>query len=228
MFPRDDFFVEVHPAAMRIKYVEPHRRLLIGLEFTAADTWQVRPETMGWWEDPRGVRTPLTPEDKERVLGRVLAAARDKQHLRIHLPGQPAPAPTTETGAPVDDDSPPDGEDTLYLDPEVAQMLDDDPLPDAARLHQAGDPAGLLASIDQALAQIRPMAAAGWEQAMSIERQLNWCRGALQGEAVERPPGPFSMGLIATREFDMYGSQPELASLIYAIERAMNDRLRRR
>ena len=39
--------------------------------------------------------------------------------------------------------------------------------------------------------------------------------------AGENRPGPFSMGLIAVREFDMYGDRPELAVLINEVQRAM-------
>jgi hypothetical protein len=80
----------------------------------------------------------------------------------------------------------------------------------------------LLAEIDQALAQITPMAEQNWDRAVSIQRQLLWCRGYLQGEVPEERPGPFSMGLIAVREFDMYGNDPDLAALINRIEQAMN------
>lgn len=80
----------------------------------------------------------------------------------------------------------------------------------------------LLARVDEALARIVPMAEAGWEPAVSMRRQLNWCRAHLLGEPTEERPGPFSMGLMATREFDMYGQEPELASLINRIQEAMN------
>jgi hypothetical protein len=83
----------------------------------------------------------------------------------------------------------------------------------------------LLAEIEQALARITPMAEQQWDPAVSIQRQLLWCRGYLQGQVPEARPGPFSMGLIATREFDMYGNEPDLASLINSIQGAMNRRL---
>lgn len=82
-----------------------------------------------------------------------------------------------------------------------------------------------LGMIDEALAQIAPMLAAGLEPARSIARQLEWCRALGRDEDREPMPGPFSMGVIATREFDHYGDQPELASLINAIERLANARL---
>ena len=69
------------------------------------------------------------------------------------------------------------------------------------------------------------MAEAGWAPAHSIERQLRWCRAFALGERREERPGPFSMGLIATREFDMWGNEPELASLINEVERLANIRL---
>ena len=88
-----------------------------------------------------------------------------------------------------------------------------------------GDDAEFLAKIDQALAQITPMAEAGWAPAHSIARQLRWCRDYALGETREARPGPFSMGLIATREFDVWGNEPELASLINEVERLANIRL---
>ncbi|MBV9833121.1 MAG: hypothetical protein JO055_01860 [Alphaproteobacteria bacterium] len=88
-----------------------------------------------------------------------------------------------------------------------------------------GDDAVFLGKIDEALAQIVPMAEAGWAPAHSIERQLRWCRAFALGETREERPGPFSMGLIATREFDMWGNEPELASLINEVERLANIRL---
>jgi hypothetical protein len=63
------------------------------------------------------------------------------------------------------------------------------------------------------------MAAQGWAPAESIRRQLNWCLAFARGEEPKPAPGSFSMGLIATREFDMYGDQPELARLINQIQR---------
>ncbi|MBM3620959.1 MAG: hypothetical protein FJX20_09735 [Alphaproteobacteria bacterium] len=88
-----------------------------------------------------------------------------------------------------------------------------------------GDDQVFLAKIDEALAQIEPMAAAGLGVAESILRQLRWCRAFALGEPREERPGPFSMGMIATRNFDMWGSEPELASLINEVERLANIRL---
>ena len=86
----------------------------------------------------------------------------------------------------------------------------------------------LLGKIDTALAEIRPMADKSFEPAVSIERQLAWCRAFLLGSAGDDRPGPFSMGLIAVREFDMYGDRPELAALINEIQRSMQATLSRR
>lgn len=88
-----------------------------------------------------------------------------------------------------------------------------------------GDDAVFLAKIDEALARIEPMAEAGWGPAQSIARQLRWCRALALDEPREERPGPFSMGLIATRNFDMWGDEPELASLINEVERLANVRL---
>jgi len=88
-----------------------------------------------------------------------------------------------------------------------------------------GDDAEFLKKIDAALAQIVPMSEAGWAPAHSIARQLRWCRALALDEEREERPGPFSMGQIATREFDMWGSEPELASLINEVERLAEIRL---
>ena len=72
--------------------------------------------------------------------------------------------------------------------------------------------------IEQAIAQVEPMAAQGWAVAETILRQLKWCLSFSRGEETEPAPGPFSMGLIATRELDMYGDQPDLASMINRIQ----------
>ena len=71
----------------------------------------------------------------------------------------------------------------------------------------------------EALTQIEPLTTHGWEPAHSIARQLRWCLAFALGEQTEPRPGPFTMGLIATREFDMYGDKPELARLINSIQR---------
>lgn len=85
--------------------------------------------------------------------------------------------------------------------------------------------AALLAKIDKALEQISAQARAGLDPALSIERQLNWCRALVLDEEREPMPGPFSMGMIAVREFDHWGNEPELAQLINEIERLANAKL---
>ena len=79
----------------------------------------------------------------------------------------------------------------------------------------------LLQNIRSAMQQIEPMAAAGWPPGQSILRQLVWCEGFVSGRRTEPPSGPFSMGLIATRELDMYGDQPDLALSINDIQHAV-------
>ena len=71
----------------------------------------------------------------------------------------------------------------------------------------------------QALQQIEPLAAQGWGPAHSIAMQLRWCTAFALDKPTGPRPGPFTMGLIATREFDMYGDKPELASLINSVQR---------
>ena len=77
----------------------------------------------------------------------------------------------------------------------------------------------LLVKAQAALSQVEPLAARGWTPAVSIARQLRWCAAFAADQPREELPGPFSMGLIATREFDMYGDRPELASLINEVQR---------
>jgi hypothetical protein len=79
----------------------------------------------------------------------------------------------------------------------------------------------LVEKIQIALKLIKPLAETGWPPAQSILRQLTWCESFVSGRPTETRPGPFSMGLIATREFDMYGDQPGLALSINEIQRAV-------
>lgn len=69
-----------------------------------------------------------------------------------------------------------------------------------------------------ALEQVEPLAAQGWAPAQSIAQQLRWCVAFASGQPGQDRPGPFSMGLIATRELDMYGDRPELAELINQVQ----------
>jgi len=79
--------------------------------------------------------------------------------------------------------------------------------------------AQLLEKTEAALLCIAPLARQGWPPALSLERQLLWCRALALDLPREPLPGPFSMGLIATRELDMWGHDPELAALIQEAER---------
>jgi hypothetical protein len=83
----------------------------------------------------------------------------------------------------------------------------------------------LLELIDAALEEVRPMVALSFQPAVTIERQLNWCRRFEAGLASEPRPGPFSMGLIAVREFDMYGDRAELSALINEVQRRVEAKL---
>jgi hypothetical protein len=74
----------------------------------------------------------------------------------------------------------------------------------------------------RALLEIEPMAEKGWPPAISIARQLNWCLARALDMPAEPMRGPLTMGLMATREFDMYGDKPELALLIYEIQQEAN------
>lgn len=77
-----------------------------------------------------------------------------------------------------------------------------------------------------ALEQVELLEAQGWPPAQSIARQLRWCLAFASGQPAGARPGPFSMGLIATRELDMYGDMPELARLINEVQREMEAALR--
>jgi len=83
----------------------------------------------------------------------------------------------------------------------------------------------LLEKAQAALAEVEPMEAQGWAPAESIARQLRWCISFASGETPGPRPGPFSMGLIATREFDMYGDRPDLAALIADVQREIEREL---
>lgn len=77
----------------------------------------------------------------------------------------------------------------------------------------------LLGKASLALEQIEPLAEQGWPPAQSIARQLRWCIAFASGLPQEDRPGPLSMGIVATRELDMYGDMPALASLINQVQR---------
>lgn len=79
----------------------------------------------------------------------------------------------------------------------------------------------LLLKIDEALSVIGPMLSPTWPNVQSIYRQLRWCCAQISGEPSEHKQGPLTMGVIATREFDMWGDKPELATLINQIQRAV-------
>ncbi len=80
----------------------------------------------------------------------------------------------------------------------------------------------ILSQIKEAQREIDAMVGPDTWNLKSIQRQLCWCRDMLEGREAEPPPGPLTMGLLATRELDMYGNLPELASCINAIEDTMN------
>lgn len=80
----------------------------------------------------------------------------------------------------------------------------------------------LLRKIQSAILQIQPLAAKGWPPGQSILRQLACCEGFVSGYSSDPAPGQLSMGLIATRELDMYGDKPDLALLINDIQDAVN------
>jgi hypothetical protein len=86
----------------------------------------------------------------------------------------------------------------------------------------------LPADVERALEWLREAAADGScapRIADSLRHQLEWCRSYLCGIDAPARPGPFSMGMIATRELDMHGDRPELAALINTIEGHVNARM---
>ncbi|MEK7287551.1 MAG: hypothetical protein AAB091_03180 [Elusimicrobiota bacterium] len=83
----------------------------------------------------------------------------------------------------------------------------------------------LLEKAQEALSQIELLAVGGWSPAESIARQLRWCIAFASDQPREERPGPFSMGLIATRELDMHGNRPELAALINQVQRDVESAL---
>ena len=108
------------------------------------------------------------------------------------------------------------------ISPESATLTEAQPTRTTTDLH-----ASLLTKAQAALKQVEPMAVRGWGPAESIALQLRWCAALAANKPREKRPGPFSMGLIATREFDMYGARPELASLINEVQRETQELLAR-
>lgn len=232
--------IEFDLAAMRVRYIEPRRWTEMGLDYDGnANDWFIRPETLTWWqrtsqplpgaEPPRAMaasalpdRAPVRDDEREIVLQRTIEQARSRHSMWLNIAGRtPDPRPPHWKAPPVN---------ATYVDGEDAELAamaaafganERGPRPDIVATFTREDAASILERIEQALSRIEPMASAGWDPAQSIARQLHWCRAALRGEAVEPAPGPFSMGLIATREFDMYGSDPDLARLINEIQSAM-------
>jgi hypothetical protein len=218
-----DFTIELNVQDQRVRYVEAKRIAAVRLESDHAGDWWLWPDTLNWWERREaddlsaGGRAggPVSDAEREMILARLVNQLREKHRLWVNIAGRAVdPRPADWKAPPVRTD----------LDPELAFIMDGTMLENQRIEATPEMDAVLLADIDRALVQVQPMADAGWEQAQSIARQLRWCGAKLRGERVEPPPGPFSMGLTATREFDMYGSQPELASLINAIQTAMQQR----
>ena len=96
------------------------------------------------------------------------------------------------------------------------------------RHDMAADITTLMAKIDEALAGVERHGGDRLSHMASIKKQLLWCLDYLRGAPPFPLPGPFSMGLLATRNLDMYGDDPELATLINKIETEMNSILHER
>lgn len=222
-----DFSIDVQVPQQRVCYVESRRSAHVRLENDNDNNWWLWPDTLNWWErkgaDVREaidvIKEPVSDTERAEILRRVMTNLREEHSMWTNIAGQTNdPRPAGWKAPPVRTD----------IDPELAFLMegvmDDDAQAYAGHVFSAAEDAVVLEQIDRALAAIGPLADQNWDEAQSIARQLQWCRGKLRGEAVETPPGPFSMGLIATREFDMYGQQPDLAMLINDIQRAMQQR----
>lgn len=85
----------------------------------------------------------------------------------------------------------------------------------------------MIERIDAALAGLEAEGGDAFPPLAGVVRELRWCRGYLLGERVGDMPGPLTMGLVATRELELYGDNPELAAEVYEIERALLERLPR-
>ena len=80
----------------------------------------------------------------------------------------------------------------------------------------------LTEKIDKALAGVERHGGDRLAHMSSIKKQLLWCRSYLSGSPPFPLPEPLSMGLLATRNLDMYDDDPELALLINKIEAEMS------
>lgn len=215
----NDFAIVLLLPAMRVRYHEPLRQRSVTIAISVDDenNWWLWPDTATWWKHNDVASEPVRDDKRPIILQRVIENMRGRHSLWMNIAGQ------TNDQRPRSWKAPPMRTD---IDPELA-MLDEFLNPESTKpasriAFQGAERETLLSDIERALKDVQPMADAGWDAGQSIARQLQWCRSAILGEAVETPPGPFSMGLMATREFDMYGQKPELASLINEIERAMN------
>lgn len=216
-----DFTIELELSDQRVRYIERKHSAAVRLESDNAGDWWLWPDTLNWWDrtdegdaHSRG-REPVSDAEREIILARLVHALRTNHHLWTNIAGRAVePRPADWKAPPVRADA----------DPELAFIMEGVMIEPQRVEPTPQSDAALLADIDRALAQVQPLADAGWGEAQSMARQLRWCGAKMRGESVESPPGPFSMGLMATREFDMYGSQPELARLINDIQHAMQQR----
>ena len=220
-----NFTIDVQVHKQRVRYTEPGRSTSIRLESDSRDAWWLWPDTLTWWDRANAgrsdasyaMREPMSDSDRETILERIVAELRQRHGLWVNIAGRAIePKPRNWGPPPVRSD----------IDPELAFMLEDFDAapPESPRVYTEDEDAALLGAIETVLVIVQPMDKAGWPQAASITRQLCWCRSRLRGERVEPAPGPLSMGLIATREFDMYGTDPDLARLINDIQREMRRR----
>jgi len=188
---RDLYEVEFDLPAETITYREGLRR--VRMRCSWLEEVILHPESASWWEQGE-FRDSVSAAEREIILQRVVQAAlRERVQLRVDQP---------PGGVAVTLEMPGEGG-TYHVPKSPAQVRT------------------ILNWIAEALAFIEPQAEAGLEPAQSITRQLHWCRATLLGEPAETPPGPLTMGERATREYDMWGNDPEFARLVWKIQDAM-------
>lgn len=244
--PKDDIHLDLYQRA--VHYSRDGRQTYADIApiGRAQQHWRIKPETLKWWKEGKSM-TPVTDAERRALVARIVELVRQRHDLKLETREWSAAEIAMADAAPDDPNLPAilsggDPDPLPIKDPEAAgNSLDpNDPSydPELAALDEylnpptptppSGSTAGaalgepeLLAEIDAVLRRLGAGEAQGWDPAVSICRQLRWCRDVLLGTPVEKAPGPFSMGLIATREFDMYGSDPDLARQINRIQDAM-------
>ncbi len=218
--------ISIDLATQQLVYTDGDRTTRVPMDLETGHP-RLDDRAVRWWDTPEG-RVPVEDRDREWVVAAIERWVRWRASVtgetyESDAAGAVPDLPTASTTMQAAD---PDPRADPELDALEAWLREEEPQFAAAGLDAVpvSDNRTLLAEIDAALAELQPAADAGWDVAQSIVRQLRWCRATVAGEPAEAPPGPLSMGLMATREFDMYGDRPELADRINEIQRAMRAR----